>query len=136
MTHRAIALGLAIVVVVGAGLVLWAAIEGQVYAGRVLLGVTIEGQDVSGLDAPSLATRVRAIGDLALARPIVIRAGPHEFSRTAAELGKRAAVDRVVAAALAVGRTGSPSTCGPRGSMRTVCRRCCRPRCIVSCRKP
>ncbi|MGH8431479.1 MAG: peptidoglycan binding domain-containing protein, partial [Solimonas sp.] len=110
MSHRAIALGLAIVVVVTAGVALWAAIEGQVYAGRVFPGVTIEGQDVGGLDAQALTNRVKAMASLVLARPVVIRAGPNEFSRTAAALGTRASVDRVVAAALAVGRTGSLSS--------------------------
>ncbi len=110
MSRRAVALGLAIVVVLGAGLALWAVIEGQVYAGRVLPGVAVEGDDVGGLDASALTARVKATAGLALSRPVVIRVGPHEFSRTAAELGTRAAVDRAVAAALAVGRTGSLSS--------------------------
>lgn len=110
MSRRAIALGLAIVVVVTAGTALWAVIKGQLYAGRVFPGVRVAGEDVGGLDAPALTARVRAMADRALSRRVVIRAGPDEFSRTAAELGTRASVDRAVAAALAVGRTGSLSS--------------------------
>lgn len=109
MSRRAVALGLAIVVLLAGGTVLWAVIEGQLYAGRVLPGVMMEGQDVRGLDTQALAIRVRATAEAVLSRPVVIRAGQHEFSRTAAQLGMRASVDRAVAAALAVGRTGSLS---------------------------
>lgn len=110
MSRRAIAFALAIVVLLAGGITVWAVIEGQVYAGRVFRGVMVEGRDVGGLDASALVTRVRATADLTLSRPVVIRAGPHEFTRTAEAWGMRASVDRAVAAALAVGRTGSLSS--------------------------
>lgn len=110
MSRRALALALVIVAVLGGGVALWAVIEGHVYAGRVFPGVLVEGHDVGRLDASAVTALVRATADLTLSRPVVVRAGPNQFTRTAAALGMRASVDRAVAAALAVGRTGSLSS--------------------------
>jgi vancomycin resistance protein YoaR len=110
MSRRALALGLIIVAAVVTGTVLWAMVEERLHAGRALPGVTIEGQEVGGLDARSLASRVRVLAAPALSRPVIIHAGAIESSSTPGHLGMRPAIDRVVSAALDVGRTGSLPT--------------------------
>ncbi len=108
MSRRAIALGIAIVTAGVIGVILWLVIEEQLYVGRALPGVTIGGEDVGGLDARALAVRIEALAAPTLRRPVTVRAATIESSSTAAGLGMRPAVDRVVAAALGVGRTGPP----------------------------
>lgn len=106
MSRRAIALGIALVAVVGLGVGLWMVVVDRLHADRALPGVTVEGQDVGGLDARALAARAEAIAAPVLSRPVTVRAGTIESTNAAADLGMRPLVDQTVTAAFAVGRAG------------------------------
>ncbi|MDR7519819.1 MAG: VanW family protein [Armatimonadota bacterium] len=107
MSRRLTAFGLGLLAGAVFGLSAWCVVTDWRSAGRVLPGVTVEGVGVGGLTGPEVAARVRERAAATTARPLWVRAGPVEARATASELGMRPAVDRTVAAAMAVGRSGA-----------------------------
>jgi vancomycin resistance protein YoaR len=98
-------LGLATALLLGLG-VLFA--YDQVYAGKVLPGVTIGSVDLSGLtEEAARAELTRAYGSLSEGR--IVLTGPQDDAVISyAEVGRGPDVDALLEAALAVGRRGSP----------------------------
>lgn len=101
----AFALGLAVALLVGAGVLL---AYDQQFAGKVLPGVRVGSVDLSGLTPEAAHAELqRAYGSLSDGR-IVLTGIEDQQVITYAEVGRGPDVDGLVATALAVGRTGSP----------------------------
>jgi vancomycin resistance protein YoaR len=101
----AFALGLAVALLVGAG-ALFA--YDQQFAGKVLPGVRVGSVDLSGLTPEVARAELQsAYGSLSDGR-IVLTGIEDQQVITYADVGRGPDVDRLVATALAVGRTGSP----------------------------
>lgn len=107
MSRRLMILGTGLLVAIAAGTVGWVALADLYYSGRPLPGVTIAGHPVHGMSPEDLAARVRVLAGPALMRQVRVRAATAEATLPAGDLGLRPAVDEVVAAALAAGRTGT-----------------------------
>src|SRR5437773_1706236 len=79
----------------------------QASADRILPGVTVGGVDVGGMTRADAVEAVQAAADVALARPLTVRAGGKRWTVTPAELGRTAdvgaAVDRALEASASVG---------------------------------
>ena len=98
-------IGLAAAAAVGVG-ALYA--YDQQYSGRVLPGVTVDGQDLGGMD-PDAASAALANARAGLSEGrIVVTAPDGEHVITYADIGRRLDTGALVAEALAVGRGGSP----------------------------
>ncbi|MGQ0572202.1 MAG: VanW family protein [Armatimonadota bacterium] len=102
MTRWWVPLGL---LAIAAGLGVSVVLTDHLYADRALRGVTIEGAEVGGLGRRALALRVEQLAVPALNRPVNVRVAAVESPLTAEALGMRPAIERTVAAVLAVGRS-------------------------------
>jgi len=89
-----------------------ASVHGAWQAGQdsdmVVAGVRIAGTDAGGLAGDALVEVAEQAGQESIARPMVLRAGEASVETTAEALGATAAVQRAVAGALEVGRSGDP----------------------------
>jgi len=106
MTRRLVLWVAPLVVAVAAGIGLLAVAPDRLFNGQVLPGVTLEGHPIGGLGPGVVAARVEALAAPVISRPLTVKAAAMTTSSTPARLGMRPEVDRVVAAALGVGRTG------------------------------
>jgi vancomycin resistance protein YoaR len=96
-----------ILVVLAAGTAALVAYE-QAYAGRVLPGVRVGAVDLSGLDPTAAAARLAAAYAPLGGGEIVFVADGQESRLPLAQVGREADVEAMVAAAMALGRSGSP----------------------------
>ncbi len=106
MTRR-VALWVApLVVTVAAGIGMLVIAPEHLFVGRVFPNVTIEGYPIGGLSPAGVAARVEALAAPVISRPLTVKAAAMTTVSTPARLGMRPEVDRIVAAAFGVGRTG------------------------------
>jgi hypothetical protein len=80
----------------------------QQYAGRVLPGVNVGGIDLSGQDPATAAASLRAVYDEIGEGALVLKGPDGDISIPYREVGRRADIDGMVAAAMGVGRDGNP----------------------------
>lgn len=80
----------------------------QAYAGRILPGVRVGQVDLSGLDPAAAAARLTAAYGSLAGGEIVLVAEGHERRLPLDQVGRGPDVEAMVAAAMAVGRSGSP----------------------------
>jgi len=106
MTRWPAALAAVLVMSVAGGLGLWMAATGRLSAGRALPRVTIEGRAVGGLGPAELAALVETLAAPVISRSVTVKAAAMVSTSTPARLGMRPEVDRVVTAALGIGRSG------------------------------
>jgi len=71
-------------------------------------GVSLGGEDVSGMDEAALHEHARQLGRQALDRPLMLVAGEAEVETSARALGASPVAEASVRSALAVGRSGDP----------------------------
>ena len=100
----AFVVGLVAVLVIGAGAIY---AYDQQYANRVLPGVRVGTVDLSGLDRAAATERVAAAFASASEGAIVIRSSVSTLRLPYADFGRRADVEAMVDAALAIGHDGS-----------------------------
>jgi vancomycin resistance protein YoaR len=95
-----------LVMAVAAGTGMLVLAPDRLFAGRVLPGVTLEGRPIGGLGPEGVAARVHGLAAPVINRRLAVTAAATTAVSTPARLGMRPDVDRVIAAALGVGRTG------------------------------
>jgi lipoprotein-anchoring transpeptidase ErfK/SrfK len=99
--------GLGVIVVVAGGGTAAVSAHDKSRSDVIATGVRVAGVDVGGLHAAAARARVQEALNAPLARPIVLRAGGHKFTLSAAKAQERVDVDGLIDQAVALSRGGS-----------------------------